>query len=91
MLFGRTKNIKAGDAVLMPTGYGSVEVIIMRILPLGRAAVINKKGMTGIQKIMQRHQKSWYDITLLDIINERVTIDIHFVKVKNLKVIENEE
>jgi len=53
---------------------------------------VNWKGLNGIHALVKKKACAWFDITLLDLVEERVPLDIRYVKAKNLrKPFENKE
>jgi len=86
MLFGKTHNIKPGEAAILTTANGDVEVVVLYLLPKGRVAVVNRRGYAGIRSLMKDKDKSWFDITLEELVKERVDLMIRFVKARNLRI-----
>jgi len=88
----KSKRFKAGDSAILSTIHGDVEVVVLHLLPRGRVAVVNWKGLNGIHALVKKKACAWFDITLLDLVEERVPLDIRYVKAKNLrKPFENKE
>jgi len=76
---------RPGDRVKYTSSvYGSTEAFVLAMLTRDKAVVVSSRGFRGIMKLAKKGKKSWYDVTLHEVVNSRTPVSLIYVDVARL-------